>query len=152
MIRRNLTLIDPLLLPEPVYSQVIAVEGAGHGILDLLAIRRDGRLAIIEIKASPDPGLPLQALDYWARLAHHSQRGEFSRRGYFRGLPVDPRPPRLILAAPAMEFHPSTETVLSFFRPQVEVERVGLGVEWQLKPRVVLRARGAARPEWDESP
>lgn len=151
VIRRNLCLLDPLLLPEPVYSQVAAVEGEQRGILDLVAVGRDGRLAVIEIKASPDPELPLQALDYWIRIARHSQRGEFSRRGYFRGLPVDPRPPRLILAAPAMEFHPSTETVLSFFRPQVEVERVGLGVEWQLKPRVVLRARGAARPEWDES-
>ncbi len=152
VLRRRLDLIDPLLLPEPVYTQVAAVEGAGRGILDLLALRRDGRLAVIEIKATADPGLPLQALDYWARVAHHAACGGFSRRGYFRGLFIDLRPPRLILAAPALEFHPATETLLSFFCPEVEVERVGLGVEWHLWPRVVLRARGAARPEWDDSP
>lgn len=151
VLRRRLELIDPLLLPDPVYSQVAAVEGDGRGILDLVALRRDGRLTVIEIKATADPGLPLQALDYWIRVAHHASRGEFTRRGYFRGLAVDPRPPRLVLAAPALEFHPTTETLLGFFRPEVEVERVGLGVEWQLKPRVVLRARGAARPEWNES-
>jgi hypothetical protein len=152
VLRRRLDLIDPLLLPEPVYSQVAAVEGAGRGILDLVALRRDGRLTVIEIKATADLDLPLQALDYWVRVAHHAARGGFTPRGYFRGFAIDPRPPRLVLAAPALEFHPATETLLGFFRPEVEVERVGLGVEWHLRPRVVLRARGAARPEWDDSP
>jgi hypothetical protein len=151
VLRQRLELIDPLLLPQPVYSQVGAVEGTGRGILDLLAIGRDGRLTVIEIKATADTELPLQALDYWARIAHHAARGDLSRCGYFRGCFVDPRPPRLVLAAPALEFHPTTEILLGFFHPDVEVERVGLGVEWQLRPRVVLRVRGSARPEWDGS-
>ncbi|MGB9612468.1 MAG: hypothetical protein ACPL7M_15955, partial [Bryobacteraceae bacterium] len=66
-----------------------------------------------------------------------------------QGLAVRAEPPRLVLAAPALAFHPSTETLLGYFRPAVEVERVGLGVEWQQHARVVLRVRGAARPEWD---
>jgi hypothetical protein len=48
-----------------------------------------------------------------------------------------------------MEFHPTTEILLSFFSPDIAVERIGLGVEWQVEPKVVLRTRGAARPEWD---
>jgi hypothetical protein len=151
VLRQRLELIDPLLLPQPVYSQVGAVEGARRGIMDLLAIGRDGRLTVIEIKASADAGLPLQALDYWARIAHHAARGSLQRNGYFRGCYLDPRLPRLVLAAPALEFHPTTEILLGFFRSDVEVERVGLGVEWQLRPRVVLRVRGSARPEWDGS-
>lgn len=149
VLRRRLDLIDPLLLPEPVYSHVGAVEGTGRGVMDLLALRRDGRLTVIEIKAQADLELPLQALGYWSIVAHHAARGDFARCGYFRGLRVDPRPPRLVLAAPALEFHPATETLLGFFHPDVEVERVGLGVEWQLRPRAVLRVHGSARPEWD---
>lgn len=149
ILRQRLELIDPLLLSEPVYSQAETVQGTGRGIMDLLALRRDGRLTVIEIKATADIELPLQALNYWSRVAHHAAQGDFARRGYFRGLAVDPRPPRLVLAAPAMEFHPTTETLLGFFHPDVEVERVGLGVEWQQRPRVVLRVRGGGRPEWN---
>lgn len=151
VLRSRLGLLDPLIEPSPVYSQVGAVEGRDRAIADLLARRRDGRLVLIEVKASPDPCLPLQALEYWARLAQHAARGEFERRGYFPGLPVAAAPPRIILAAPALAFHPATETLLGFFHPSIEVERAGLGVEWQQNPRIVLRACGAQRPEWDGS-
>jgi len=149
VLRARLELIDPLLLPAPVYTQVGMVEGQDRNIADLMALRRDGRLTVIEIKAAPDANLPLQALEYWARMAHHASRGEFARSGYFPGLAVRSEPPRLVLAGPALAFHPSTETLLGYFRPAVEVERVGLGVEWQQHARVVLRVRGAAHPEWD---
>lgn len=149
VLRQRLDVIDPLLLPEPVYSQAAAVEGTERGIMDLLALRRGGRLTVIEIKASADLELPMQALGYWSIVAHHAARGDFARCGYFRGHSLDPRPPRLVLVAPALEFHPSTETLLGFFHQDVEVERVGLGVEWQQRPRVTLRVHGSARPEWD---
>ncbi len=149
IMRRNVTLLDAALLAAPVYGQVPALAGLDRAVLDLLAIERSGRLAVIELKASEDPHLPLQALDYWIRVAHHAAQGEFAANGYFPGLPVRTQPPRLLLVAPAMDFHPTTETVLSFFADHIPVERIGLGVEWQKSPRVVLRARGAERPEWD---
>ncbi|MCS7041475.1 MAG: hypothetical protein NZR01_01645 [Bryobacteraceae bacterium] len=149
VLRAHLPLIDPLLRPAPLYTQISALEAGDRAIADLLALRRDGRLVLVEIKAAPDPCLPLQALEYWARIACHAARGEFARRGYFPSLAVSPQPPKLVLAAPALAFHPATEILLGFFRPGIEVERVGLGVEWQQNPRVVLRVRGALRPEWD---
>jgi len=60
---------------------------------------------------------------------------------------LSPAPPRLLLIAPALAFHPTTETILRYFRPEVEVERIGLGLEWRRELRVVFRARGAERPE-----
>lgn len=149
ILRRNITLLDAKFLPAPVYGQVPALAGIDRGVLDLLAIEHTGRLAVIEIKASEDQHLPLQALDYWIRVAHHAALGEFTVNGYFPGLPVLARPPRLLLAAPAMNFHPTTETILAFFGAHIQVERIGLGVEWQRSLKVVLRARGAERPEWD---
>lgn len=148
-IRADVRLLDASLLREPVYGQVPAFAGQERGLMDLLAISREGRLAVIEVKVSEDPHLPLQALDYWIRVAHHAQAGDFETCGYFRGAAVRREPPKLLLVAPAMQFHPTTETVLSCFRPHVEVERIGLGVEWQRTPRVVLRVEGARRPEWD---
>jgi hypothetical protein len=151
LVRGQLSLIDPALDPERVYGQVPNFGGRDRGIIDLLAIGRDGRLSVIEIKATEDPGLPVQALDYWWRVARHAERGDFQQRGYFAGAPIAPLPPRLLLVAPALAFHPTTETILAAFAPDLEVERVGLDVEWQARPRVVLRVRGALRPEWNSA-
>jgi hypothetical protein len=45
-----------------------------------------GRLAVLELKASQDIHLPLQALDYWIRVKWHLDRDEFSSHGYFPGV------------------------------------------------------------------
>ncbi|MBM3810754.1 MAG: hypothetical protein FJW20_03870 [Acidimicrobiia bacterium] len=145
-IRANLTAVDGLLLPRPVYGQVPAVAGIDRGIIDLLGASCDGRLAVLELKATADLHLPLQALDYWMRVRWHAEHGEFAAAGYFPGLAVQPAPPRLLLVAPALEFHPTSETILRYFSPEIEVERVGLAVEWQREIRVVFRLRGAQSP------
>lgn len=149
LLRADPSRIDPTLRPAPVYGQVAAVAGRDRGVLDLLAIDGNGRLAVLELKATEEAHLPMQALDYWLRIAHHAAQGDFEAKGYFSGLPVRRDPPRLLLVAPALAFHPSTERILHFFDSRIEVERVGLGVEWQRSLRVVLRVRGAERPEWD---
>jgi hypothetical protein len=145
-VRANLEEIDASLHAEPVYGQVPAVAGGDRGVLDLLAADRTGRLAVLELKASEDIHLPLQALDYWMRVRWHAERGEFTRQGYFPGIPLSREWPRLLLVAPSLEFHPQTETVLQYFAPEIEVERIGLAVEWRERVRVMFRARGAQRP------
>lgn len=145
-VRANLEEIDASLYTEPVYGQVPAVAGGDRGVLDLLAADRGGRLKVLELKASEDIHLPLQALDYWMRVRWHAERGEFSRQGYFPGIPLSRGWPRLVLVAPSLDFHPKTETVLKYFAPEIEVERIGLAVEWRQRPRVMFRARGAERP------
>jgi hypothetical protein len=63
-VRQRLAVVDPTLLTEPVYGQVPAFAGGERGILDLLAVDRSGCLTVLELKASADLHLPLQALDY----------------------------------------------------------------------------------------
>ena len=46
-----------------------------RGILDVLATDYHGRLVVIEVKASEDIHLPLQALDYWMRVKWHLEAG-----------------------------------------------------------------------------
>jgi hypothetical protein len=80
------------------------------------------------------------------RVAWHAAAGDFAACGYFPGHAVAPARPRLLLVAPALEFHPTTETILGFFSSDVPVERIGIGLEWRQQLRVLFRLHGAARP------
>jgi hypothetical protein len=143
--RAQMQKLDPSLATEPIYGQVPAFAGGERGIMDLLAVDRRGRLAVMELKASADLHLPMQALDYWIRVKWHLDRGEFTAAGYFPGIELRLKPPRLLLVSPSLEFHPSTESVLAFFAPEIEVERIGLGMDWRRKVQVVFRLNGAER-------
>jgi hypothetical protein len=144
--RAQVEILDATLVREPLYGQVPAFAGGDRGILDLLAVDYTGRLVVLELKASADLHLPLQALDYWIRVKWHLDRREFRAYGYFPHIELRPDPPRLLLISPALEFHPSSETVLDYFTPDIEVERIGLGVEWRKGLQVVFRLAGAQRP------
>ncbi len=138
-VRQNIETLNPHLLPNPVYGQVPAFTAADRGVMDLLAADRNGRLSVIELKAAEDLHLPLQALDYWLRVKWHLDRREFARNGYFPGVTLRNTPPKLLLVSPALDVHPTNERVLRYFSPEVEVERVGISVEWRKKLRVVFR-------------
>jgi len=144
--RAQIETLDASLLPEPIYGQVPAFAAGERGILDLLAVDRSGRLVVVELKASADLQLPLQALDYWIRVKWHLDRGEFTSNGYFPGMELRPEPPRLLLVSPSLEFHPSSETILYYFAPAVAVERIGLAVEWRQGLQVMFRLTGAEPP------
>lgn len=142
-VRNSLRVIDASLLPRPMYGQVPAFAGGDRGVIDLLACDTLGRLAVIELKASADVHLPLQALDYWVRVKWYAERGEFAGRGYFPGVQLSRRAPRLLLVAPALDFHPSTETILKYFSPDIDVQRVGVGMHWRSELQVAFRLTGA---------
>jgi hypothetical protein len=143
-VRTHLRDIDASLLPAPVYGQVPAFAAAERGVLDLLAVDHRGRLAVIELKASEDVHLPLQALDYWMRVQRHVERSEFQAKGYFPSSEIRcellREPPRLLLVSPALDFHPSNERVLRYLSPQIPVERIGVGLEWRKQLKVMYRS------------
>jgi hypothetical protein len=141
----------PRLDPQYVYAQVPAIAGSSdRGMLDLLGVTTDGRLAVIELKADDDLHFALQGLDYWIRVRHHHLQapdaltgmGEFQRHGYFRGVELSPLPPRLYLVAPALHIHPATETVLRYFSPHVPWNLLALDERWRQEIRVVWRKSG----------
>src|ERR1035441_10682848 len=103
----------------------------GRAVIDLLGITRDGRLAVIELKAAEDFHLPVQGLDYWARVRWHHRRGDFQRAGYFPGRILSERDPILILAAPALHVHTTTATMLRYFSPELEWKLIGLDERWR---------------------
>jgi len=139
IVREDVTRIDAILDPRFVYAQVFATTAGEHGILDLLAVTRAGRLAILELKASEHIHLPLQAADYWLRIRRHLQQGDFARYGYFPGIELQEAPPLVYLVAPALRFHPSTDTLLRYLSSDLEIIRVGLAEAWRRELRVVMR-------------
>jgi hypothetical protein len=128
-----------------VYSQVPAFSAADRAMIDVLTCTHDGRLAVLELKADEDIHLPLQGLDYWARVLWHHQRGEFRQYGYFPGVELSPKPPLLYLVAPSLRVHPSADTILRFFSPDIEWTLVGLDERWRESVKVVFRKTSARK-------
>ena len=153
-LRAGIAEVLPGLRGDLMYTQVPALSTGDRGMLDLLTLDRNGRLAVIELKADEDLQLPLQALDYWIRVrALNADRqpfagsgggrplSEFERQGYFAGAEVSELPPRLLLAGPALRIHPANEPVLRYFSPQVEWELLAVGEHWRRELKVVFRKR-----------
>jgi len=156
VLRRDVEPLDIHLDKAHVYTQVPAFAAADRGMLDLLGVTGDGRLAVIELKADEDLHLALQGLDYWIRVRwHHLQTsdsatgpsfglGEFQRHGYFGGVRLSEEAPRLYLVAPALRVHPATEVVLRYLSPRVEWVLVGLDERWRAKVKAVWRKRSGS--------
>ncbi len=151
--RAQVERVFPGLRGQLLCAQVPAFSTGERGMLDLLTLDGNGRLAVIELKADEDLHLPLQALDYWIRVrALNADRqapaggtralSAFERAGYFAATEVSPLDPRLLLAAPALRIHPANQTVLGYFSPNVQWELVALGEDWRRELKVVFRKRG----------
>jgi hypothetical protein len=136
------------LLGAPVYRQVPAFAASDRGLLDLLAVNRDGRLAVVELKADEDLHMVLQGLDYWIRVhrAAQSRAGDglndFTRSGYFPGMRLAEMSPLLYFIAPALRIHPATETVLHSLSSEIEWNLIAVGEDWRRSLEVIWRKRG----------
>lgn len=136
MLRREISLLDSKLDDRYVYSQIPAWRGDERSVIDLLTVTFDGQLAVIEIKASEDPQLPLQGLDYWLRVEQARIRGEFHRRGLFAGIELADKPPLLYLVAPRLRFHRTFAIVARCLSPEIKAFQVGINTNWREGIRV----------------
>ncbi len=142
----DIAALDGRLRPEAVYAQVPAFAAADRAMIDILAATRESRLAVIELKADEDIHLPLQGVDYWSRVAWHQSRGEFAQFGYFPGRDISPQKPLLMLVAPALHVHPTTDTILRYLSPEIDWELLGIDERWREEIRVVFRKRPVRAP------
>ncbi|HZZ40008.1 MAG TPA: hypothetical protein VFE06_12815 [Acidobacteriaceae bacterium] len=145
VLRRDLSLLGSEFGGNaPVYSQVPAFASSSRTLLDLLTVTRQGRLAVLELKADDDLHLPLQALDYWARVRTLHRAGEIGRRGYFPGIELSLQDPLLLLVAPALHIHPANETTLRHLLPGVPWQYLAVDEHWRTDCRVLLRKHSVA--------
>jgi hypothetical protein len=139
IVREDPKNLDAQLDPQHLYAQTPALAAGDRGVLDLLGVTKRGRLVVIELKASEDIQLPLQAIDYWLRVRRHQGEGDFQRCGYFAGLQLSPEPPLVWLVAPGLQFHSSTEILLKYLSTEIQVTRIGVNESWRRRLKVVLR-------------
>ena len=139
LITRDVRAIDERLDPRFVYSQVPAFASTDRSMIDILTCTLDGRLAILELTADEDIHLPLQGLDYWARVRYHQREGGFVRNGYFAGRELSAAPPLLYLVAPALRTHPTTDILLRYVSPRIEWNVAQIDERWREGVRVVNR-------------
>lgn len=148
--------LDASLGTNAIYAQVPAFAGGDRGMLDLLTANCDGRLAVLELKASEDLHLPLQGLDYWIRVRSLHQAGvggssagaayELARSGYFPGIELQPDPPLLYYVVPALHVHPSMETILKHLSKSIPWSLVAINEGWRSGPKAVFRKRSESFP------
>jgi hypothetical protein len=139
LLLRDITRLDPALSPEHVYSQVPAFSGTDRGVIDLLTTTRRGRLAVVELKVHEEINLPFQGLDYWLRVSWLQKRNQFQEFGYFPGREISSAAPLLYLVSPAFRFHSTTEKILRYFNPNIEVILAGINDSWRQEVKVLFR-------------
>jgi hypothetical protein len=139
LVFKNVAAVDSRLDTAHVYSQVPAFSASDRAMIDVLTCTHEGRLAVLELKADEDIHLPMQGLDYWARVLWHHSRDEFQPHGYFAGVQLSPRPPLLLLVAPSLRVHPAVDTLLRYFSPQIDWALIGVDERWREGIRVIYR-------------
>jgi hypothetical protein len=141
LVIQDIRAIDDQLDSNCHYSQVPAFSACDRAMIDVLAVTRTGRLALLELKADEDIHLPLQGVDYWSRVSWHHARGEFQKFGYFAGGELSPLNPILMMIAPALHVHPATDTLLRYISPEIDWVLLGIDERWRKGIRVVFRKR-----------
>lgn len=144
LLRRDITRLDPGLRLAPLHAQFRTSRAGGVGAtrpVDLLALRRDGRLVVIELKVSEDAALALQGADYWRRITAHQRAGHIRRARLFEDAEISEDPPLVYLVAPLLRFHRAFQTLARAIRPEVEMYRFDLNEDWRACVRVVRRVR-----------
>src|SRR4029453_2549886 len=106
---KDITKLDPCLIIAPLHAPFRTARGGKRGIrpIDMLALRQDGRLAVIELKVSEDREHVLQGADYWQRVEAHRRRGNITRARLFGDRKISNESPLVYLVAPTLRVHPS---------------------------------------------
>jgi hypothetical protein len=143
ILRRDISRLDPGLIVAPLHAQFRTSHGgpAGARPIDLLALRHDGRLAVIELKVNEDREHVFQGVDYWRRVEAHRRRGHISTAKLFGERAISDESPLVYLVAPALRFHPSFATLARTIAPDIEIYRFDINEDWRAGVRVVRRER-----------
>ncbi len=153
LLRRDITRLDPGLIIAPLHREfrVRETSSTGNDIngnrlnaarpVDLLALRQDGRLVVIELKVSEDREHVLQGVDYWHRVEAYRRTGGIARARLFGNAVIADEPPLVYLVAPGLRFHRAFQTLAGCINTRIEIYRFDLNEDWRAGVRVMRRLR-----------
>jgi len=135
VLRRNIKLLDANLILSPLYHQFRAERDK----IDLLALRKDGRLVIIELKTAADREMVFQSADYWRKIELQRRAGNLQKARLFGDLEIANAPAICYLVAPKLSFHRDFEFLANTLSPEVEIHRFNLAENWRAQLKVLER-------------
>ncbi len=135
ILRRNIKLLDANLFLAPLYHQFRAERER----IDLLALRQDGRLVIIELKVAADRESVFQAADYWRKIELQRRRGNLQKARLFGDLEISDAPALCYLVAPTLSFHRDFKFLAGTISGAVEIHRFNLAENWRANLKVLER-------------
>jgi hypothetical protein len=143
LLRKDITKLDPGLIIAPLHAQFRTARGGKLGIrpIDMLALRQDGRLVVIELKVSEDREHVLQGADYWRRVESHRRRGHIAKAKLFGERRIRDNSPLVYLVAPTLRVHPSFPTLARSIDSEIEIYRFDINEDWRAGVRVMRRLR-----------
>ena len=137
ILRRNIKQLDANLILSPLYNQFRAESGK----IDLLALRKDGRLIVIELKVAPDREMIFQAVDYWRKIELNRRKGNLQAAKLFGDLLIADAPTLIYLVAPTLSFHRDFNFLANTVASEIEIYRFDLAENWRESLRVLSRKR-----------
>lgn len=135
ILKRDIQKLDANLILSPIYNQF----RSSTDKIDLLALRRDGRLVVIELKTSPDRQMVFQAADYWRKIELQRRRGVLAKARLFGDLEIKDEPTLVYAVAPALSFHRDFEYFARMLAPEIELWRFELHEDWRREIKVIAR-------------
>jgi hypothetical protein len=143
LLRRDITRLDPGLIIAPLHAQFRTARGGVLGVrpVDLLALRHDGRLVVIELKISEAREHVMQGADYWQRVEAHRRRGHIARAKLFDDRKISNESPLVYLVAPTLRVHPLFNALARSIAPDIEIYRFDINEDWRAGVRVMRRKR-----------
>lgn len=135
MLRRNVKLLDANLILSPIYNQFRAEKDK----IDLLALRNDGRLIVVELKVSPDREMIFQAADYWRKIELQRKSGNLQKAKIFGDLEIADAPAICYLVAPTLSFHRDFDFLAKTVSPEIEIYRFDINENWRENLKIFRR-------------
>ncbi len=137
ILRRNIKRLDANLILSPLYNQFRAESGK----IDLLALRKDGRLIVIELKVAPDREMVFQAVEYWRKIELNRRKENLQAAKLFGNLEIADAPTLIYLVAPTLSFHRDFNFLANTVASEIETYRFDLAETWRKNLRVLSRKR-----------
>lgn len=138
ILRRNIKLLDNNLILSPVHHQF----RADGDKIDLLALRKDGRLIVIELKTTVDREMIFQAADYWRKIELQRRSGNLQKAKIFGDLEIADKPTLVFLVAPTLSFHYNFDFLANTITPEIEIYRFDLNENWRENLKVMKVSKG----------
>jgi hypothetical protein len=135
ILRNDISQLENNLILSPIYPQFRLFADR----IDLLALRNDGRLVIIELKTTAYREMVFQAVEYWQEIEKQRLAGNFDR--LFGGLAIADEPTIIYLAAPHSAFHQDFSFFAEAISDYIEIWRFDLCENWREEIRVANKSK-----------